>query len=424
MYTHGCPSHISNERQIDLNSKRFVPNLSRAITEMMKSYIWLQTSDGSIEQVEQDVALFSPFIYHNMDAGMGSSKIRPIVLPSLVTPIILGLILDFCRFQHVPGRSNLERKFFNEKFFRMETERLRELTSAAYSLQMTPLVDLCCDALAKLLEGKSIEEIRQTLDLPDDVIEEESWKPMKIASNDPQVRLWNKLHAKKMKEKEKMAAGHWLQNVKHEAPHADDRSIAELLSFINGEDEDPQDAKPSRNKKKYRKRKNKQKDASSVCNISDSSGQSSNATLGNDYILDTPGFDVCMHLLDHMHGFLIECLKIMMVVSRNEYRLFDIECGTLKALAFGITTSIMRLVFDVYMHFLDHLHGFLIVFEDASPFRCGGLCSEVEFRLAEESARVSIFKQERWSSLYPVTGAKLQVGLSWRVNLMRFNIWK
>ncbi|KVH91132.1 BTB/POZ fold [Cynara cardunculus var. scolymus] len=192
--------------------------------QMKKSYIWLQTSDGSIEQVEQDMILFSSFIHHMMHAGMGSSKTRPIALPSSVTPIILGVILGYFRFHRLPGRSDLERKFFDEKFFRMETRRLYELTASAYTLQMAPLVELCCDALARQIEGKSIEEIRQALGLPDDTTEEERWKTIKIAPNDPQVRLLNKLHAKKMKEKEK-----------DEAPHADHRSIDELLSFINGE---------------------------------------------------------------------------------------------------------------------------------------------------------------------------------------------
>lgn len=238
---------------------------------MMKSYIWLQTSDGSIEQVEQDVALCCPFIHNKTYAGMGFSKIEPIVLPSPVKFTILGVILDYCRFYNLSGRSKLERKCFNEKFFRMETESLYELTSAAHSLQMSPLVELGCDALARQIGGKSNEEIRQALGLPDDVTEEESWKPIELGTDDPHVRLLNKLYARKrkgLKEKEKL--------VLPEAPHADDRSVDELLSFINGENGDPKEAKPSKNKKKHRKGKNKQKIASSVCTISDSSGHSNN----------------------------------------------------------------------------------------------------------------------------------------------------
>lgn len=74
--------------------------------QMMKSYIWLQTADGSIQQVEQEVAIFCPLICHEIHAGMGSSKTYPISLPARVNPVTLSLILDYCRFHQVPGRSN------------------------------------------------------------------------------------------------------------------------------------------------------------------------------------------------------------------------------------------------------------------------------------------------------------------------------
>ena len=53
-----------------------------------------------------------------------------------------------------------ERKLFDEKFIRMDTRRLCELTSAADALDMKPLVDLTSRALARMIEGKSAEEIR------------------------------------------------------------------------------------------------------------------------------------------------------------------------------------------------------------------------------------------------------------------------
>lgn len=53
----------------------------------------------------------------------------------------------------------------------MDTKRLCELTSAADSLQLKPLVDLTSRALARMIEGKSPEEIRETFHLPDDLTE-------------------------------------------------------------------------------------------------------------------------------------------------------------------------------------------------------------------------------------------------------------
>lgn len=64
-----------------------------------------------------------------------------------------------------------ERKTYDEKFIRMDTKKLCELTSAADSLQLKPLVDLTSRALARIIEGKTPEEIRETFHLPDDLTE-------------------------------------------------------------------------------------------------------------------------------------------------------------------------------------------------------------------------------------------------------------
>lgn len=60
---------------------------------------------------------------------------------------------------------------FDEKFIRMDSNKLCELASAAYSLQLKPLVDLTSRALARIFEGKTPEEIRETFHLPDDLTE-------------------------------------------------------------------------------------------------------------------------------------------------------------------------------------------------------------------------------------------------------------
>lgn len=53
----------------------------------------------------------------------------------------------------------------------MDTNRLCELTSAADSLKLKPLVDLTSRALARIIEGKTPEEIREIFHIPDDLTE-------------------------------------------------------------------------------------------------------------------------------------------------------------------------------------------------------------------------------------------------------------
>ncbi|KAG6437709.1 hypothetical protein SASPL_102635 [Salvia splendens] len=257
---------------------------------MLKAYVWLQTSDGSIQQVEQEVAMYCPFICQEIHAGMGSSKNYPISLPSRVNPSMLSLILDYCRFHQVLGRSNkvvlvigelcffmcpdnfLERKSFDEKFVRMDTKRLCELTSAADSLQLKPLVDLTSRALARVIEGKTPEEIREIFHLPDDLTEEEKLEPIKNTMDDPRIRLLNRLYARKRKELKERER---LKNVETEEDRGDERSVDDLLSFINGGGEDSKGTRTSKSKKKSRKRKDL-KTAYSNCTSTSNNTSSSN----------------------------------------------------------------------------------------------------------------------------------------------------
>ena len=59
---------------------------------------------------------------------------------------------------------------FDERFLKqLDTRRLCELTSAADTLQIRSLVDITSKALARLIEGRSAEEIREAFQLPDDL---------------------------------------------------------------------------------------------------------------------------------------------------------------------------------------------------------------------------------------------------------------
>ncbi|XP_078440283.1 SKP1-like protein 21 [Wolffia australiana] len=275
--------------------------------DMMKSYIWLQTSDGSIQQVEEDVAMFSPMIHEILQTGMGTSKNHAISLPQRVNPAMLSLILDYCRFHQVPGRSNKERKSFDEKFIRMDTKRLCELTSAADSLQLRPLVDLTSRALARMIEGKTPEEIRETFHLPDDLTEEEKLEPLRNTTDDLRIRLLNRLYAKKrkeLKERQKLKDTEEVYERRSEES-VDERSVDDLLSFINGDNEDSKGSRASKHKKKNRRKKVQLKsssvysskdhtqDMADVCasDNADENPESSRQATINDYGEDEFGHD-------------------------------------------------------------------------------------------------------------------------------------
>ncbi|XP_074281716.1 SKP1-like protein 21 isoform X1 [Silene latifolia] len=216
----------------------------------MKSYVWLKTVDGSIRQVEEEVAMFCPVICREiLEKGMGTSETNAVVLSDQVNPVTLTLILDYCRFHQDPRHSVKERKAFDDKFIQSDTRKLCELMAAAASLQLAPLVDLICVIIARLIEGKNPEEIRATFHFPDDLPEEERLEPLKNVTEDPRIRLLNRLYARKKKElKEKFVK----EIIEPEEEPVDNRSVDDLLSFINGEEKE---CKVRKTKKKNRKKK-------------------------------------------------------------------------------------------------------------------------------------------------------------------------
>lgn len=71
------------------------------------AYVFIQTVDGDIEKVEKDVALLSPFVHREVNRhGRGYSRDSPVALPKQVSPAVLKLVLEYCRFHRVSGRSD------------------------------------------------------------------------------------------------------------------------------------------------------------------------------------------------------------------------------------------------------------------------------------------------------------------------------
>ncbi len=143
-------------------------------------------------------------------------------------------VIEYCSFHLAPGHSVKERKNFNKQFMRMDTARLCELASASHYLDLKSLIDLTCRALAKHIQGKNPEEIRETFNLPDDLTEEEKVAPIEFGMEDSRVRMLNSLYARKRKElaeaKRLESSPEMLENRVQD----DDRDVDDLLSFIEG----------------------------------------------------------------------------------------------------------------------------------------------------------------------------------------------
>ncbi|XP_017243361.1 SKP1-like protein 21 isoform X1 [Daucus carota subsp. sativus] len=233
--------------------------------ENMTSYVWIQTADGSIQEVEQEVAIVSPTIEYAMKSGLGSSKNNPISLVPKVRATSLSLVFDYCRFQ--VHRSEEEQKTFDENFLQIDARSLCELIILGNDLQLRPLIDCTCEALAQRISNNSTEEIWHMLNLHDDLPELENLDSRGKSVIDSRIRLLEKLYKKK-----KQTILNGIESLKNfmaglEArQHEDTRKVEDLVSFINGGDGDPQTFK----KKKNRKKRAQKKTSSSISSSSES----------------------------------------------------------------------------------------------------------------------------------------------------------
>ncbi|KAK9837199.1 hypothetical protein WJX84_004724 [Apatococcus fuscideae] len=270
------------------------PTFTAAAAAILPAKVWVQTIDGEIKGLDSEMTallLRNEAMRLEYTKGIGRVDSKPLQLPKQVTPEMLQLLLEYCQFHRAIGRSDKERKLFDEKFIKLDTNRLCELTSAADSLELKQLVELTSKALAKMIEGKSPEEIRETFHLPDDLTEEEKLEPVKNWQDDRRIRLLNRLYAKKRKalaeQKAKLRQAQSCQAGQLEplegaeaaqldgplallpalpsaASPADDRSVEELLSFIGGPD---QSAKSKAKSKKKKKNKRKGSDGADGINL-------------------------------------------------------------------------------------------------------------------------------------------------------------
>eukprot|EP01047_Picozoa_sp_COSAG01_P059741 COSAG01_NODE_7218_length_3301_cov_3.263273_1_plen_524_part_10 len=199
--------------------------------------IAVETNDGTIMEVEKQIAFLSPVLQMDWDSTQPE---RPVLLHK-VSADAMRRIAEYCRFHLAPGHSIKERKNFNKAFMRIETAKLCELASASHYLDLQSLIDLTCRALAKHIQGKNPEEIRETFNLPDDLTEEEKVAPIEFGTEDARVRMLNSLYARKRKELAQaklLESGEATAGASTGVVREDTRSVDELLSFIEGGDAD------------------------------------------------------------------------------------------------------------------------------------------------------------------------------------------
>jgi S-phase kinase-associated protein 1 len=135
--------------------------------------IILKSNDGEIFEVEQAVAMKSQMIKYVIE-DRGSDDTIPI--PG-VTSAILSKVLEYCK-KHVAsvedGTSDHDDlKKWDAEFLEVDQATLYGLIEAANYLDIKSLLDLTCQAIADMMTGKTLEEIRKTFDIVNDFTPEQ-----------------------------------------------------------------------------------------------------------------------------------------------------------------------------------------------------------------------------------------------------------
>ncbi|KIK63416.1 hypothetical protein GYMLUDRAFT_163098 [Collybiopsis luxurians FD-317 M1] len=146
----------------------------------MPSIFTLLSSDGEYIMAAKDVITRSVMIRYMLeDVG---ERDEPIPLPN-VSGAVLRKVLEYC--EHYRGealgdiedddtrRKEIEMNEWDEKFISVNKETLFKIISAANYLDIKPLLELGCKAIALTIKGMSTKEMRQFFGVVNDFTPEE-----------------------------------------------------------------------------------------------------------------------------------------------------------------------------------------------------------------------------------------------------------
>ncbi|XP_022759548.1 SKP1-like protein 1A [Durio zibethinus] len=138
----------------------------------------IKTSDNEIFEVEEAVATMSKTI--KIMAEDCSGEVIPL---NNVHSTIFARVIEWCK-KHVDDGEDLEYykgalKNWDATFFEVDQAVLYHLLTAANSLDIKPLLHQGCQRFVDMINGKTVEEIRQLLHIKNDFTNEEEDETLK-----------------------------------------------------------------------------------------------------------------------------------------------------------------------------------------------------------------------------------------------------
>jgi S-phase kinase-associated protein 1 len=145
----------------------------------------LVSSDSQSFEVEKEVALCSGTIARLIADTSASDAGMPVPLPNVKGEIVQKII-DFCRHHIARPSASLAAEEgaeanqrtdnideWDRAFCNMEQATLFETILAANYLDIKPLLNVTCKAVANMIKGKTPDELRKVFNIENDLSEEE-----------------------------------------------------------------------------------------------------------------------------------------------------------------------------------------------------------------------------------------------------------
>ncbi|XP_065866529.1 SKP1-like protein 4 [Euphorbia lathyris] len=139
-----------------------------------KKVITLKSSDNKIFKVEESVALLSKIIKQAIELDDHCAD-SPILLSNITGPV-LDMVIRYCTEQLKNPEEHTDNKTNHANFVKEVTQdqnMLFDLILAADYLEINSLLDLLCKAVADMMKGKSVEQIREIFNIKNNYTEEE-----------------------------------------------------------------------------------------------------------------------------------------------------------------------------------------------------------------------------------------------------------
>jgi len=140
--------------------------------EATPTHMKLLSKEQEVFEVPREIALRSITIKDmTEDTGMDV----PVPLP-MVSSKVLTKVIEYCTYHHrAEGEEKPEdeTRVWDREFLKVEDEPLFSMILAANYLNIKPLLDLACKAVADEIKGKTPDEIRTRFNIKNDFTPEE-----------------------------------------------------------------------------------------------------------------------------------------------------------------------------------------------------------------------------------------------------------